>query len=475
MSYAVLVIEDEELLGKNIRLYLERQGHDVRLASSAEAGLEMIEEFRPEAIVLDFNLPGMDGLEALGRIRRKDPDAVVVMMTGHGNEQIAVEAMKGGAYDYLTKPVALGKLKLVLERALSAERSREELAYHRRRAVPPVGVSALIGRSEAMERLRLSINRILEAERGLTGGDPPAVLIAGETGTGKELVARALHVDGPRASGPFVEINCATIPTQLLEAELFGHERGAFTDARERKLGLIEAANGGTLFLDEIGEIEPPLQVKLLKLLEDKRVRRLGSVREQQVSVRIVTATNRDLEQMVRQGRFRSDLFFRLRILQLSTPPLRDRGDDVLVLARHFLEAHRLRYGKPVLTFSDEAEQRLRQHRWPGNVRELRNVIEHSVIMVHGTVIEARDLMLAQVDAEPQPASAPDPLPARDESARGAVSDTLPEMERQMLLRALEGHRWNVTRAARALGVSRDTLRYRIEKFQLRPPEGDVV
>ncbi|MBK8763424.1 MAG: sigma-54-dependent Fis family transcriptional regulator [Burkholderiaceae bacterium] len=475
MSYAVLVIEDEELLGKNIRLYLERQGHDVRLASSAEAGLEMIEEFRPEAIVLDFNLPGMDGLEALGRIRRKDPDAVVVMMTGHGNEQIAVEAMKGGAYDYLTKPVALGKLKLVLERALSAERSREELAYHRRRAVPPVGVSALIGRSEAMERLRLSINRILEAERGLTGGDPPAVLIAGETGTGKELVARALHVDGPRASGPFVEINCATIPTQLLEAELFGHERGAFTDARERKLGLIEAANGGTLFLDEIGEIEPPLQVKLLKLLEDKRVRRLGSVREQQVSVRIVTATNRDLEQMVRQGRFRSDLFFRLRILQLSTPPLRDRGDDVLVLARHFLEAHRLRYGKPVLTFSDEAEQRLRQHRWPGNVRELRNVIEHSVIMVHGTVIEARDLMLAQVDAEPQPASAPDPVPARDESARGAVSDTLPEMERQMLLRALEGHRWNVTRAARALGVSRDTLRYRIEKFQLRPPEGDVV
>ena len=475
MSYAVLVIEDEELLGKNIRLYLERQGHDVRLASSAEAGLEMIDEFRPEAIVLDFNLPGMDGLEALGRIRRKDPDAVVVMMTGHGNEQIAVEAMKGGAYDYLTKPVALGKLKLVLERALSAERSREELAYHRRRAVPPVGVSALIGRSEAMERLRLSINRILEAERGLTGGDPPAVLIAGETGTGKELVARALHVDGPRASGPFVEINCATIPTQLLEAELFGHERGAFTDARERKLGLIEAANGGTLFLDEIGEIEPPLQVKLLKLLEDKRVRRLGSVREQQVSVRIVTATNRDLEQMVRQGRFRSDLFFRLRILQLSTPPLRDRGDDVLVLARHFLEAHRLRYGKPVLTFSDEAEQRLRQHRWPGNVRELRNVIEHSVIMVHGTVIEARDLMLAQVDAEPQPASAPDPVPARDESARGAVSDTLPEMERQMLLRALEGHRWNVTRAARALGVSRDTLRYRIEKFQLRPPEGDVV
>ena len=475
MSYAVLVIEDEELLGKNIRLYLERQGHDVRLASSAEAGLEMIEEFKPEAIVLDFNLPGMDGIEALARIRRKDPDAVVVMMTGHGNEQIAVEAMKGGAYDYLTKPVALGKLKLVLERALSAERSREELAYHRRRAVPPVGVSALIGESEAMARLRQSIGRILEAERGLTGGDPPAVLITGETGTGKELVARALHVDGPRASGPFVEINCATIPTQLLEAELFGHERGAFTDARERKLGLIEAANGGTLFLDDIGEIEPPLQVKLLKLLEDKRVRRLGSVREQQVSVRIVTATNRDLEQMVRQGRFRSDLFFRLRILQLSTPPLRERDDDVLVLARHFLEVHRLRYGKPVLTFSDEAEQRLRRHRWPGNVRELRNVIEHSVIMAHGTAIDARDLMLAYVDAEHHPDLAPEPIPVPDEPARGAASDSLPEMERQMLLRALEGHRWNVTRAARALGVSRDTLRYRIEKFQLRPPEGGAA
>ncbi len=475
MSYAVLVIEDEELLGKNIRVYLERQGHDVRLTTSAEAGLEMIEQFRPEAIVLDFNLPGMDGLEALTRIRRKDPDAVVVMMTGHGNEQIAVEAMKGGAYDYLTKPVALGKLKLVLERALSAERSREELAYHRRRAAPPAGVSAMVGESEAMNRLRLSITRILEAERGLTGGDPPAVLITGETGTGKELVARALHVDGPRSSGPFVEINCATIPTQLLEAELFGHERGAFTDARERKLGLIEAANGGTLFLDEIGEIEPPLQVKLLKLLEDKRVRRLGSVREQQVSVRIVTATNRDLEQMVRQGRFRSDLFFRLRILQLSTPPLRERGDDVLVLANHFLEVHRLRYGKPVLTFSEETVQRLRRHRWPGNVRELRNVIEHSVIMAHGSVIEARDLMLAHVDSEPPPDPVADLIPIHDAPVRAIASDTLPEMERQMLLRALEGHRWNVTRAARALGVSRDTLRYRIEKFQLRPPEGDAA
>ena len=335
---------------------------------------DRIDEFRPEAIVLDFNLPGMDGLEALGRIRRKDPDAVVVMMTGHGNEQIAVEAMKGGAYDYLTKPVALGKLKLVLERALSAERSREELAYHRRRAVPPVGVSALIGKSEPMERLRLSISRILEAERGLTGGDPPAVLIAGETGTGKELVARALHVDGPRASGPFVEINCATIPTQLLEAELFGHERGAFTDARERKLGLIEAANGGTLFLDEIGEIEPPLQVKLLKLLEDKRVRRLGSVREQQVSVRIVTATNRDLEQMVRQGRFRSDLFFRIAQVRVEMPSLRERTADI----PEIVAAVCARQGLPERADAVVAwiEKNLAHHDWPGNVRELVNVAE---------------------------------------------------------------------------------------------------
>ncbi|HQD84750.1 MAG TPA: sigma-54 dependent transcriptional regulator, partial [Quisquiliibacterium sp.] len=337
MSYGVLLIEDEELLSKNIRLYLQRYGHEVQVAASAEAGLELLEQFKPDAVVLDFNLPGIDGLEALARIRRRDPNVIVVMMTGHGSEQVAVDAMKAGAFDYLTKPVALGKLKLVLDRALQTGRREQELSWYRRREAADKGLAALVGDSPGMRALRAQIRQIVEAERNLSGEAPPAVLINGETGTGKELVAHALHYEGPRADGPFVEINCATIPSHLLESELFGHERGAFTDARERRIGLIEAADGGTLFLDEVGEIDPGLQVKLLKLLEDRKIRRLGSVREQQVSVRIVAATNRDLEQMVRDGRFRADLYYRLRILQVLTPPLRDRAGDVELLAAHFL------------------------------------------------------------------------------------------------------------------------------------------
>ena len=469
MSYGVLLIEDEELLSKNIRLYLQRYGHDVQVAASAEAGLELLEQFKPDAVVLDFNLPGIDGLEALARIRRRDPNVIVVMMTGHGSEQIAVDAMKAGAFDYLTKPVALGKLKLVLDRALQAGRRDQELSWYRRREAADKGLAALVGESPRMRELRAQIRQIVEAERNLGGEAPPAVLINGETGTGKELVAHAFHYEGQRATGPFVEINCATIPAHLLESELFGHERGAFTDARERRIGLIEAADGGTLFLDEVGEIDPGLQVKLLKLLEDRKIRRLGSVREQQVSVRIVAATNRDLEQMVRDGRFRADLYFRLRILQVLTPPLRERAGDIELLAAHFLEQQRARYGKPRLTLGDGARDALRAHTWPGNVRELRNVIEQSVIMATGDVIEAPQLMLARLD---QPSAQPGVAPAVPLTmSAGAIGGTLPEIERRLIQKALDAARWNVSKAARDLGVSRDTLRYRMEKFALKAPE----
>jgi DNA-binding NtrC family response regulator len=482
MSCTVLLIEDEEALARNVKLYLERKGFEVRAAASAEAGLEQIESFRPDAVVLDFNLPGMSGLEALERIRRFDRAIAVVMVTGHGSEQVAVDAMKAGAYDYLTKPVALGKLALVLDRAQTERRREQELAHHRRGDPAAAGLAALLGDSAPMRELRAAVSRIVEAERMLSGGDPPAVLITGETGTGKELVARALHLEGPRASGPFVEINCASIPAQLLEAELFGFERGAFTDAKERKLGLVEAADGGTLFLDEIGECDLGLQAKLLKLLEDRRFRRLGSVREQQVSLRVVAATNRDLEAMARDGRFRSDLFFRLRILHVRTPPLRSRGDDVAALARHFLRVQCARYGRPALELAPEALEALRAHPWPGNVRELRNVIEQSVIMARGERIEARDLVLTRWTAEgdtpgsagsgtvtgtasPAPGGGP-PAPA----AAPAAAPTLAEAERRMLLEALNANRWNVSKAARQLGVSRDTLRYRMQKFGLTLP-----
>jgi DNA-binding NtrC family response regulator len=377
------------------------------------------------------------------------------MVTGHANVEMAVEAMKAGALDFLTKPVALSKLVMLLDRATAEAQKDSELAYHRRRDGEGADLATLTGQSPGMQSLRATIRQLLQAEARLKDGDAPAVLVRGETGTGKELVARALHFNGPRRDKPFVELNCAALPAQLLESELFGHERGAFTDARERKLGLVETADGGTLFLDEIGDMEPGLQAKLLKLLEERTVRRLGSVREQHVNVRIVAATHRSLDDLVREGSFRADLFFRLRVVQLELPPLRDRGDDILLLARNFIAHHAARYGRPPPRLAADAEQALRRHGWPGNVRELRNLIEQAVLLCRGDTLELADLNLRA-----QPAAAP-PV------AEPAAPRTLPELEREALVQALMQTSWNVSRAARELGISRDTLRYRIDKHNL--------
>ena len=463
MAHAVLVIEDEEILAKNIHIYLERHGYEVQVAHSAEQGLGLLESLRPDAVLLDFNLPGLDGLEALSRIQAFDPAIRVLMITGHGSVEMAVEAMKRGAVDFLTKPVALGKLRLLLDKAMAEARRAQALHYYQQRDAQGGAIDGLLGESAPMSTLRQTIEQLVQAESQLRDGDAPAVLVLGETGTGKEVVARALHYNGPRRDKPFVELNCAALPAQLLESELFGHERGAFTDARERKLGLVETAEGGTLFLDEIGDMDIALQAKLLKLLEEKTVRRLGSLREQKVDVRIVAATHRSLEALVREGRFRADLFFRLGVVQLRLPALRERGDDILLLARHFLRLHAARYGKAAPLLTPEAEARLRQHRWPGNVRELRNVLEQAVLLNSGAPIGAAQLALSSL-GEPEAA------PAVAQPIAAAAPSTLPEMERQALLQALQLSEGNVTRAARELGISRDTLRYRMEKYGLESP-----
>jgi len=315
MSHAVLIIDDEETLARNIRTYLTRHGYEARIAGSGEEGLAALDSFNPDLVLLDFQLPGMDGLEILRRIRTAARHVKVVMMTAHGGVPVAVDAMKAGAYDYLTKPLALSELKLLLDKAIGQEQLEGALAYYQNRQAERSGLNKLLGESPPMQALKRKIQQFIDAEERLTEGEPPAVLITGETGAGKELVARAFHFEGPRRDRPFVELNCASIPTPLLEAELFGFERGAFTDAKERKLGLVETANGGTLFLDEIGEMEPVLQAKLLKLLEDRRLCRLGGLRDQKVDIRVIAATHQPLEERVRQGSFRSDLFFRLRII----------------------------------------------------------------------------------------------------------------------------------------------------------------
>jgi two-component system, NtrC family, response regulator AtoC len=456
MSGAVLIVEDEEILARNMATYLERHGFEVETAGSAEEGLERLTSFRPDAVVLDFNLPGIDGLQMLTRLRERDPTTPVIMVTGHGSVELAVDAMKAGVVDFLTKPVPLAKLRLLLERAAATARRDSALDYYQRREGEGAALDALQGESPGMLRLKATLRQLLDAESRLQDGLAPAVLVRGETGTGKELVARALHYSGPRRHKPFVELNCAALPAQLLESELFGHERGAFTDARERKLGLVETAEGGTLFLDEIGDMEPALQAKLLKLLEERSVRRLGSLREQKVDVRIVAATHRSLDQLVREGRFRADLYFRLRVVQLELPPLRERGEDVLLLARSFVAHHAARYGRPAPEITVRAVQAMRRHSWPGNVRELRNLLEQAVLLAQGPALDIEDL---GIWSDPT-AAAPAAAPAADDA-------TLPAMERQALVRALERTGGNVSQAARELGISRDTLRYRMDKHGL--------
>ena len=456
MGKAVLIIEDEATLAKNMRIFLERDGYELRVTESAEDGLSQLDVFRPDAVVLDFNLPGIDGIEALERLRSIDPEVKVIMVTGHGSVELAVEAMKRGAYDFLTKPVPLGKLKVLLEKSFGEARRDSALEYYQRRESEATEMDNLLGESKPMKALKETLRQVLEAESNLRDADAPAVLVLGETGTGKELVARALHFNGPRRDKPFVELNCASIPPQLLESELFGHERGAFTDAKDRKLGLVETADGGTLFLDEIGDMDPGLQSKLLKLLEEKTVRRVGSLRDQRVNVRIVAATHRPLEALVRENKFRADLFYRLRVVQLELPPLRERGTDILRLAEHFVREHAGRYGKRAPALSPAAQNALNRHSWPGNVRELRNVLEQAVLLSQDGRVDANQLTLSSNAADVAGASPGAQAPA-----------TLADMERQMLSRALERTGWNVSRAARELGLSRDTLRYRIEKLGL--------
>ncbi len=468
MSRAILIIDDEATLAKNIKTYLSKHGYEAQIAASGEEGLAQLDRFGPDVVLLDYQMPGLDGLEVLRRIRADAPHVKVIMMTGHGGVQVAVEAMKAGAHDYLTKPVALGELKLLLDKAVGQERLEGALTYYQSRQAERSGLHKLLGESPPMLALKRKIHQFVEAEQRLVDGEPPAVLVTGETGTGKELVARAFHFEGPRRDKPFVEINCAAIPAPLLEAELFGFERGAFTDARERKLGLVETADGGTLFLDEIGEMELPLQAKLLKLLEDKTVRRLGGLRDQKVDIRIVAATNQSLEERMRDGRFRSDLFFRLRIIHVRLPPLRERDEDVILLARAFLDGHGRRYGKTGLRFTPAAEQALRHYSWPGNVRELRNSVEHAVLLAETASVEPQHLALCPaLTPAPSDRAADDLSPGQPFPERGI---DLERIEQDLLVRALQHTGGNVTRAAKLLGLSRDTLRYRMEKYRLYAP-----
>lgn len=465
MQRSVLIVDDEQVLASAMADYLSRHGYAAKVEASGELALKSIEADSPDLVLLDYRLPRMDGLAVLRKIKDSRPEIEVIMLTAHGSVEKAVEAMRFGAYDYLSKPIDLEELRLVVEKALESLRRAQELEYLRSRIDRENPLHEIVGDSEPMQQVRKLIEQIASIETA-SGREAPAILITGETGTGKELVAGAIHARSRRAKAPFVEINCAAIPLTLLEAELFGYEKGAFTDAKSPKVGLFEAADDGTLFLDEIGSMDLALQAKLLKAIEERSVRRLGSVRSRRFDVMLIAATNQPFERAIRDRTFREDLYYRLNVLTIHLPPLRDRGDDAVQLADHFVKLHARRYNRGAKELTEAAKGAIEGYRWPGNVRELSNVIERAVLLQNGARIEKADLALGAPSAESPPAISGEGVLSVDLS-EGIV---LEELERTIIERVLLRTGWNRTRAAQLLGLSRETLRYRIEKHNLKAP-----
>lgn len=462
---SVMVIDDEGTFRKNVHRFLESKGFSVASCADGQAAIESFPGLQPDVVLVDYRLPDMDGLALFEKLQQLEPDIIAILITGEGSVEIAVEAMKSGFYDYLTKPVALSELALLLEKVASHSRIRNVLGYFQRREADRSALDQIVGHSGPVTELKQRILQFIQSEAGLRKATPASVLITGDTGTGKELVARALHFGGNRKDQPFIEINCAALPENLLESELFGHERGAFTDAKSRKVGLFEAADGGTLFIDEIGELDINLQAKLLKVLEQKSVRRLGSNQQRNVDVRILAATNQDLRERVEAGQFRSDLYFRLKVLEIHVPPLSQRVEDIPVLARHFMRERCQHYRRGILGFSEAALAVLKAYSWPGNVREMRNVIEQLVILhVEPEVTPASLLSITYLGAEGT---------ARD--LNGSEGFRLPpegldleKLEVSLVEQALAKSDGNITGAGKLLNLSRDTMRYRIEKYGLK-------
>jgi len=481
VSGTILIVDDERTLARAVKAFLAEHGYEAEVAGDAESALTLLETLRPDVVFTDVRLPGMSGIDLLRRIREFDPAIPVIIMTAFGTIEGAVEAVKLGAFDYLKKPVDLEELRLLADRARENSLLKQELSYYRRRAATDVPFAAVLGESPAMRA-------VMERARQIaTLAETPPVLITGETGTGKGLVARTIHAASPRAAKPFIEVNCTALPATLMEAELFGYERGAFTDAKESKIGLFEAAEGGFLFLDEVGDIELSLQGKLLRAIEERTVRRVGGIRDRKIDVRILAATNRDLEREAQQDRFRRDLYFRLAVILLHLPPLRERGDDVLILAEHFLRQFSAKYGRDVRRIDPRARELLLGYSWPGNVRELSHVIERAVLWSTGPTLELDHLSLpgapayraaASAPASAPPASAASPAAAPAPAEPPGVPVTAPPLpppgtdldqwERALIEQAMREAGGNQTRAAQRLGISRDTLRYRLKKFGIQ-------
>ena len=455
-SERVLIVEDEPAARVGLEQLVKSWGFVADSAQDGEDALEKVTSFRPAIVITDLVMPRMDGLALLRALQQQGAEATTVLLTAQGTVETAVEAMKEGAYDYLTKPVDIQRLKIMLDKIVERLETMREVKALRRQLREHGSFGSIIGNSAEMRK----IYQIVEQAAPTSA----SVLITGESGTGKELVAQTIHQLSPRATFPFVAINCAAIPETLLESEIFGHEKGAFTGAADRRAGCFELADRGTLFLDEIGEMTPATQVKLLRVLQERKFRRLGGRSEQTVDVRVLAATNLDPQEAVKQGKLREDLFYRLNVFSFRLPTLRERKDDMPLLIQAFVSEFNTRNQKSIAGVDREAMGILEHYSWPGNVRELRNVIERATILAAGPFIEAKHLPPSVAEQAP---TAPKPQVAL------APGTTVEEAERRLILMTLEHTRDNKTRAAEILGISLKTLHNKLNKLRLRPKKSE--
>ena len=450
----LLVVDDEKHQRESLQMILEDEGYRVTAAADGRQALALAGETHPEVVLTDLKMPGLSGMDLVRALADGPLPPRVILITAHGSVERAREAHRLGAFDYMSKPVVADELLFRVERAVESHRLNER-ALRLERRLKGDGLEAMVGESAAMREVFRLVEKIAPTQS--------TVLVRGESGTGKELVARAIHSRSTRAARPFQAINCAAIPENLLESELFGHEKGSFTGADARKTGLFEAASGSTLFLDEIGDLSLPLQGKILRTLQERELRRVGGNETIPVDVRVVAATNRDLEAMMKSGQFREDLFYRLNVIPIVLPPLRERGSDIPALVQRFLEKANATHGTSVAEIDPAALDLLVRHPWPGNIRQLESVVERAVLLCEGTVVRPVDLPL-EIRLQTSPAARPYGFEIPPEGI------DIEDLERQLIVQAMERSAWVIARAARLLGLTYRTLQYRLEKFGIRKP-----
>ena len=455
MKLSLLIVDDDEVMRDTLSDVLKKKGYEVSVASSGNEALSAIRKNIVDLIVLDMRLPDLDGIEVLKRVKEFDTEILVIMMTAYSDVQTAVSAMKSGAYHYINKPFELEELTLLIEKGLETKSLINEVRRLRRQQKGDYQDIHIQGTSPQIQSVKELIAMISKTQK-------TSVLIQGESGTGKELAANAVHYSSKRSQRPLMKINCSAIPDSLLESELFGYEKGAFTDAKATKKGLFELADGGTVFLDEIGDMKPFLQSKILRFLETQSFMRVGGEREIKVDVRIIAATNKDLETLVSEGTFRKDLYYRLKVVVVEMPPLRERPEDILLLCNLFIEENNREHGKNVKGFASEAKQFMTQYHWPGNVRELRNVVERAMILSERDLIDQEQLPFELRSNERPGWVTPNPNPV--EFTEDMSLDAVEKIHISHVLKKLE---WNKSRAAKVLGVSRATLREKIRRYSL--------